>query len=289
MKLVSFQHGGRDGFGVVKGNGVVDMSAAFFFETRYADLREVFAAGAVDELARAVGDEEPDLGLTDISFLLPISRPAKILCAGRNYYADEGEKKAGKRPDYPSIFARYSDSVVPHGEPIIKPKESDQLDYEGELAVVIGKQGRHIAEDDALGHIGGYTCVNEGSVRDWQTQGAQNFPGKNFRHSGSIGPWIVTADEIADPGQLEITTRVNGEVRQNATTGLMIFSIPFLISYISKFIQLEPGDIISTGSPTGTPGGAAFEDSDHVWLKAGDRLEVEISGIGTLENPIAAE
>ena len=289
MKLISFNHGSRDGFGVVTGDGVVDMSAAFFFETRYTDLREVFAAGAIDELARAVADAEPDLGLTDISFLLPIPKPAKILCAGRNYFADAGEKKAGKRPDFPSIFGRFADSVVPHGEPIIKPKASEQLDYEGELAVVIGRRGRHITEADALSHVGGYTCFNEGSVRDWQTQGAQNFPGKNFRHSGSIGPWIVTPDEIADPSQLEITTRVNGEVRQNGTTDLMIFSIPFLISYISKFTRLEPGDIITTGSPTGTPGGAAFEDADHVWLKAGDRVEVEISGIGTLENPIAGE
>ena len=289
MKLVSFHHGGRDGFGVVKGDGVVDLSAAFFFETRYADLREVFAAGAVDELAKAAAEGEPDLGLTDISFLLPIPRPAKILCVGRNYYADEASKEAGERPQYPSIFGRFADSLVAHGEPIVKPRESDQLDYEAELAIVIGRQGRHITEADALSHVGGYTCLNEGSVRDWQTRGAQNFPGKNFRHSGSMGPWIVTADEVPDPAGLAITTRVNGEERQSGTTGLMIFPIPFLISYISKFTRLEPGDIIATGSPTGTPGGAAFEEATHVWLKPGDRLEVEIGGIGTLENPIAAE
>ena len=289
MKLVSFQHGGRDGFGVVKGDGVVDLSAAFFFETRYAGLREVFAAGAVDELARAAADEEPDLGLSDISLLLPIPRPGKIICAGRNYYADEASMEAGEKPEYPSIFGRFVDSFVAHGDPIVAPKASDQLDYEAELAIIIGRQGRHINESDALSYVGGYTCLNEGSVRDWQIRGAQNFAGKNFRHSGSMGPWIVTADEVPDPGQLEITTRVNGEVRQAGNTGLMIFSIPFLISYISTFAQLEPGDIISTGSPTGTPGGAAFEEAAHVWLKQGDRLEVEIEGIGTLENPIAAE
>ncbi len=289
MKLVSFHHGGRDGFGVVKGDGVVDLAAAFFFETRYADLREVFAAGAVDELARAAEEGEPDLGLTDISFLLPIPKPGKIICIGRNYYPDEASKEAGERPEYPSIFGRFNDSLVAHGEPIISPKESDQLDYEAELAVVIGRPGRHIAAAEALSHVGGYTCLNEGSVRDWQTRGAQNFAGKNFRHSGSMGPWIVTADEVPDPGSLDIATRVNGEVRQAGNTNLMIFSIPFLISYISKFTRLEPGDIIATGSPTGTPTGAAFEEAGHVWLKPGDRLEVEIEGIGTLENPIAAE
>ena len=285
MKLVSFRHGGRDGFGVLSGDGVIDLTAAFFFETRYASLREVFAANAVDELRKAAEDSEPDLGLTDISFLLSIPRPPKIICVGQNYYADAAAKAAGKRPEYPNVFGRTRESFVPHGEPIVRPKASDHLDYEGELGVVIGRQGRHIAEADALSHVAGYTCVNEGSVRDWQRHGSQNFPGKNFRHSGSMGPWIVTADEIPDPGKLQITTRVGNEVRQEGGTDLLVFDIPFLISYISTFAQLEPGDVISTGSP----GNTAIDMDPPAWLKPGDRLEVEISGIGTLKNPVESE
>jgi 2-keto-4-pentenoate hydratase/2-oxohepta-3-ene-1,7-dioic acid hydratase in catechol pathway len=285
MKLVSFRHGGRDGFGVIKGDGVIDLTAAFFFETRYASLREVFAANAVDELGRAAEGSEPDLGLTDISFLLPVPRPPKIICIGQNYYADAAAKAAGNRPEYPNVFGRTRDSLVPHGEPIVKPKVSDHFDYEGELGVIIGRQGRHIAESEALSHVAGYTCINEGSVRDWQRQGTQNFPGKNFRHSGAMGPWIVTADEIPDPSKLRITTRVNNEVRQEGGTDLLVFEIPFLISYISTFAQLEPGDVISTGSP----GNTAIDMDPQGWLNPGDRLEVEISGIGTLKNPVEAE
>lgn len=285
MKLVSFRHGGRDGFGVIKGDGVVDLTAAFFFESRYPSLREVLAAGAVDELRKAAEDSEPDLGLTDISFLLPIPRPPKIICVGQNYYADAAAKAEGKRPQYPNVFGRSRESLVPHEEPIIKPKASDHFDYEGELGVVIGRQGRHISEEDALSYVAGYTCINEGSLRDWQEHGRQNFPGKNFRHSGAMGPWMVTADEIPDPGTLQITTRVNNEVRQQGGTGLLIFEIPFLISYISKFAQLEPGDVISTGSP----GNTAREMDPPGWLKPGDRLEIEISGIGTLKNPVEGE
>lgn len=285
MKLVSFRHGGREGFGVVEGEGVIDLTAAFFFETRYANLREVFAAGAVDELGKAAEGSEPDLGLTDISFLPPIPRPSKIICVGQNYYADAAAKAAGERPEFPNVFGRSRESFVAHGEPIVKPKASDQLDYEGELGVVIGRQGRHIDAADAMDYVGGYTVVNEGSLRDWQAHGRQNFPGKNFRHSGSIGPWIVTADEVPDPGALEITTRVNGEVRQQGGTDLLIFDIPFLISYISTFARLEPGDVISTGSPRVT----AADMDPPAWLKPGDRLEVDISGIGTLKNAVEAE
>ena len=285
MKLVSFRHGARDGFGVLQGDGVIDLTAAFFFETRYANLREVLAANAVDELRKAAENSEADLGLTDITFALPIPNPPKIICVGQNYPEVGAGKPAGNRPEHPNVFGRFRESFVAHGESIVRPKESDQLDYEGELGVIIGRQGRHIAEADALSHVAGYTCVNEGSVRDWQRHGTQNFPGKNFRHSGSMGPWMVTADEIPDPGKLTITTRVNGETRQAGDTGQMIFDIPFLISYVSKFTQLEPGDVISTGSPKVT----AADTDPPAWLKPGDALEVEISGIGTLKNPIEAE
>lgn len=283
MKLVSFRHGGKDGFGVVKDNGIVDLTAAFFFDTRYADLRQAFTADAIAELERTARSSEADVGLTDVSFLLPIPRPGKIFCVGGNY--EVGSGAAGGRPGYPTVFTRFPDSFAAHDAPILKPKVSDQLDYEGELAVVIGRGGRHIAEEDALGHVGGYTCLNEGSVRDWQARGSQNCAGKSFYQSGSMGPWIVTADEIPDPSKLRITTRVNGEVRQDGSTDGMLFSIPFLISYISRITPLEPGDIITTGSPDIS----AVDLETPQWLKPGDRVEVEIDGIGTLRNPVEAE
>jgi 5-carboxymethyl-2-hydroxymuconate isomerase len=285
MKLVSFRHGARDGFGILKDDGVVDLTAENFFGTRYASLREVFAAGALDAMLMSVQNFEPNLGLTEISFLLPVPEPAKIICVGQNYYTDAGAKRAGKRPEYPNLFGRSRESFVPHGESIVRPKISDHLDYEGELGVIIGRQGRHIDEADALSHVVGYTCINEGSLRDWQRHGSQNFPGKNFRYSGAMGPCIATADEIPDPGKLTINTRVNGEARQEGGTGLMVFDISFLISYISTFAQLEPGDVISTGSP----GDTAIDMDRPGWLKPGDQLEVEISGIGTLSNPVEAE
>ena len=285
MKLVSFRHGGRDAFGAVVGEGVINLSGTLVFETMFANLGEALAADALDELRKAIAGQKPDVGLSDITFGLPIPRPSKILCVGRNYRAYHEVQETGKAPQWPSIFGRFVNSFVAHDEPIAKPKESDQLDYEGELAVVIGRRCRHVGEKDALSCVAGYTILNEGSVRDWQGRGTQNCPGKNFWHSGSIGPWLVTADEVPDPSKLHITTRVNGEVRQDGGTDLMIFSIPYVISHVSKFTWLEPGDIITTGSP----GGSAVEMKPPQWLKPGDVLEVEISGIGRLRNPIVAE
>jgi 2-keto-4-pentenoate hydratase/2-oxohepta-3-ene-1,7-dioic acid hydratase in catechol pathway len=285
MKLISFRHGGREGFGVLTGERVIDLTAAFFFETRYANLREVLAAGAVDELKSAAEGSEPDLGLSDIDLLLPIPSPGKIILVGQNYYADAEAKAAGAQPDYPNVFGRNVDSFVPDGAALIKPKLADLFDYEGELALVIGRGGRHVAEAEALDHVAGYTCLNDGTLRDWTVRGLQNYPGKSFHHSGAMGPALVTADEIPDPTALTITTRVNGEVRQQGGTDLLVFSIPFLVAYVSQFAQLEPGDIISTGSPKLT----AADMDPPGWLKPGDRLEVEISGIGTLKNPVEAE
>jgi 2-keto-4-pentenoate hydratase/2-oxohepta-3-ene-1,7-dioic acid hydratase in catechol pathway len=285
MKLVSYRHGGREKFGVAKDDGVVDLTTTLFFgERMFGHLGEVIAAGAVPELRKAAQNTAPQLGLTDITFLLPIPRPPRILCAGRNYPGRAGVA-AGETAKWPSIFGRFHNSFVAHEEPIVRPRESDQLDYEGELALVIGKRGRNIGEAQALAHVAGYTCLNEGTLRDWTGRGAQNFPGKNFDRSGSIGPWIVTADEIPDPGRLRITTRVNGEVRQEGGTAEMLFKVPFLVSYISRFTELQPGDIIATGSP----GRSAVDQKPPPWLKPGDRLAVEISGIGTLANPIEAE
>jgi 5-carboxymethyl-2-hydroxymuconate isomerase len=286
MKLVSFRHGGRDKFGVALKDGIVDLTTTMFFgERMMRDLREVLAADAVDELRKAAKGAKPELGFSDVAFLMPVPRPARVLCVGRNYRAYHEVAAAGKPPEYPSIFGRFAESFVPHGEPLVRPKVSAQLDYEGELAVVIGKPGRGIAKAQALAHVAGYTCLNEGSVRDWQGRGTQNFPAKNFDASGSIGPWMATADEVPDPSKLRIVTRVNGEVRQDGTTDLMLFDVPFLISYVSQFTRLEPGDILATGSP----GGSAIEMKPPAWLAPGDRLEVEIAGVGTLENPVAGE
>lgn len=285
MKLISFRHGAHEGFGALKGDGVVDLTGVSYFETHFTSLRDVFAAGVLRELGATVEETQPGLGLSDIDFLLPVPRPGKIVLVGQNYYADRAAKAAGGRPDYPNVFGRTVQSFVPHGAPLIKPRASEQFDYEGELGIVIGRLGRHIAEEEALDFVAGYTIVNDGSLRDWQRHGSQNYPGKNFPSSGSMGPAIMTADEIPDPTALTLTTRVNGEVRQQGTTDLLIFGVPFLISYISKFAQLEPGDVISTGSPRLT----AADMDPPGWLRPGDRLEVEISGLGTLENPIEAE
>lgn len=285
MKLVSFSHGGKQGYGAVTGGGVIDLSGAHGFGATFADLKAVLAAGAIDQLRAASDGVEADFSLDDISYLLPIPTPGKIFCVGRNYRAYHEVMEDG-RPDWPSIFPRFTDSFAAHGQAIVRPADDgDQLDYEGELVVVIGARGRHIKEADALGHVGGYTIANEGSVRNWIGRGTQNCPVKNQWRSGSMGPWITTADEIPDPSALHITTKLNGDVRQDGDTNLMIFDIPYVIQHISRFTWLEAGDIICTGSP----GGSAIEHDPPGYMKPGDVLEVEISGIGTLRSPVEAE
>jgi len=284
MRLVSYTRGGKDGYGAVVGEGVVDLGTRL--GGRHGDLKAVLAAAALGELRPLAEREEPDFALTEITYRMPITSPDKILCVGRNYRAyHEVQEMDGGGPKWPSIFARFTSSFVAHDEAILKPTDGEQLDYEGELAVIIGKRGRHIAPEDALSYIAGYSCLNEGSLRDWAGRGTQNCPAKNFYHSGSIGPWLVTAEEVPDPTKLHITTRLCGEVRQDGGTDLMIFDIPYVISHISKFTWLEPGDVIATGSP----GGSAIEMDPPQWMRIGDVLEVEISGIGTLVNPVVAE
>ncbi|MDC0033190.1 fumarylacetoacetate hydrolase family protein [Alphaproteobacteria bacterium] len=287
MKLVSFNHDGKDSYGAVLDGGVLDLSGAFYQEFHFGNLREVFSAGAgaLTELKRLIDAGAATLDLSDVKIRMPIHNPSKIFCVGRNYYAYHEVKEDG-RPEWPSIFPRFPDSFSAHDEAVIRGKDDgNQLDYEGELVVVIGEQGRHIAEADAMSYVGGYTIANEGSVRNWIGRGTQNCPVKNQWRSGSMGPWIVTVDEITDPMNLPIKTRVNGEVRQEGNTRMMIFDIPFVISYISRFTQLEPGDLICTGSP----GGSAIEFDPPRYLKPGDILEVEIEPIGTLQSPIEAE
>jgi 2-keto-4-pentenoate hydratase/2-oxohepta-3-ene-1,7-dioic acid hydratase in catechol pathway len=213
-----------------------------------------------------------------------IPNPDKILCVGLNFL--EHIREVGKKvEDYPLIFLRLTSTQVGHLQPIIRPKASDNLDYEGELAVIIGKSGRHISKEDALHHVAGYSIYNDASVRDWQRHTAQYTPGKNFPSTGGFGPWMVTADEIADPTQLHLTTRLNGDVVQDSGLDDLRFSISEIISYMSIFTELVPGDVIITGTPKGV--GAARKPP--LWMKPGDTVEVEISSIGTLRNPIVQE
>lgn len=281
MKLISYRHGGKESYGVVKDGGIVDMGARL----AHPDLKHAIAGLSVGEMERLSASADPDVSLADVEYMFPVTSPEKIFCIGRNYRAYHEVVEQGGPMKWPSIFPRFASSFAPHGEAILRPKVSEQLDYEGEIGVVIGKSGRHIPEDKALDFVAGYTIINEGSVRDWQTRGAQNCPGKNFYRSGAIGPWMVTRDEISDLDKLHIRTTVNDEVRQDGGSDMMIFKIPFVISYVSQFAWLEPGDIIATGSP----GGSAIESKPPKWLKPGERIDIAIDPIGTLSNPIAAE
>jgi 2-keto-4-pentenoate hydratase/2-oxohepta-3-ene-1,7-dioic acid hydratase in catechol pathway len=285
MKLLTYRHDGRVSWGAVVDDAVVDLGAKL--QSRYAGLREVLAAGALPELRSALVGASPGPKLAEIEFLPPIQNPEKILCVGVNYanrnaeYADNSDL-----PKYPSLFMRTPGSLAGHGAPIIRPAESEQFDYEGEIVLIIGRRGRRIRRDDALQHVAAFSIMNEGSVRDWLRHGKFNVTqGKNFDRSGAIGPWMVTADAMPDLGSLRLTTRVNGEVRQDDTTASLIFGFDYLISYLSTFAELKPGDVISTGTPTGA--GSFFKPPR--WLKPGDTVEVEVSGIGTLRNTVADE
>ncbi|ODA19806.1 5-carboxymethyl-2-hydroxymuconate isomerase, partial [Achromobacter xylosoxidans] len=240
MKLISFEHAGQPAWGVLRDAEVVPL-------TRYwPDLATALAAGIGAIAQAAAGQDGPGIALAGLQWLPPVPAPSKILCVGLNYGRHVAE--AGRElPRHPSLFARYPDSFVGHGAPVWKPRASDRFDYEGELAVVIGRAGRHIAAGDALAHVAGYTCMAENSVRDFQKHNAQVTPGKNFERSGAIGPWLVTADEIGDPARLRIETRLNGETVQQGELADLIFPIPELIAYISAFTPLAPGDVIATG------------------------------------------
>jgi 2-keto-4-pentenoate hydratase/2-oxohepta-3-ene-1,7-dioic acid hydratase in catechol pathway len=282
MRLVSFNKDGRPGFGVVAGNGIVDASSRLAGAPR--SLRDALAAGALPELAR-LGSSKPDFALDAVRFAPVIpDAAAKIICVGINYIPHMREM-GRERPDKPVLFTRYADSVVGHGEPLLRPLESDQFDFEGELAVVIGERARRVKRERALDYVAGYSCFNDGSIRDFQRHSSQFTAGKNFRHSGSYGPWLVTTDEIPDPRELQLTTRLNGEVVQNESVGELCFDVPQLIEYCSMFAQLDPGDVIVTG----TPGGVGAGRKPPLWMKPGDTIEVEISRIGKLRNAVAAE
>ncbi len=281
MRLVSFERKGTPGFGIVVGDGVVDAAARL--AGKPAGLRRALAAGTLAEIER-MASRAPDFGLEEIAFAPVIPDAAKVLCVGINYLPHIKEM-GRERPERPVLFVRFGDSIVGHGQPLLRPRESEQLDYEGELAVVIGKRARRVSRERALDYVAGYSCFNDGSVRDYQRHSPQFTPGKNFHASGAFGPWLVTTDEIADPRKLMLTTRLNGTVMQHESVGELCFDVPQLIEYCSSFAQLEPGDVIVTG----TPGGVGAGRKPPVWMKPGDTVEVEIGGIGTLRNPVAAD
>ncbi len=279
MKLMSFVYDANASYGAVVDGGIVDLGRRV--GARYPDLRAALQAEALDELRTAAAGQKPDLPLDAVTFLPVIPRPGKIICIGMNYRDKRAEWAHDK--ETPNLFIRFPDSQVGHGQPIVKPRVSDQLDFEGELALIVGKAGRHIPQARALAHLAGYACYLDGSVRDWQQHSVA--AGKNFPSTGGFGPWMVTTDEIPDPTRMTLITRLNGREMQRATTDQMIFSIPFILNYVSAFTPLAPGDVISTGSPAGV---GARRDPP-VWMKPGEVVEVQIDPIGTLRHPIAAE
>ncbi len=281
MRFASFAASGRATYGAVIGNGLLDLAPRY--GSRFATLRAAIAAGALADIAREVAASKADCAIDDVKFLPTIPDAGKIICIGRNYRAHVAEG-GGKPPAFPSVFVRFASSQVGHEQPIRLARLSTDYDYEGELALVIGKAGRHIARERALEYVAGYTCFNEACYRDYQFKHSLTV-GKNFDASGAFGPWLVTADEIPDPSQLELTTRLNGNVVQHASVGELIFDIPHIIAYLSGITRLEPGDVIVTG----TPEGVGFARTPPLWMKAGDVVEVEITGIGVLRNHVLPE
>jgi 2-keto-4-pentenoate hydratase/2-oxohepta-3-ene-1,7-dioic acid hydratase in catechol pathway len=284
MRLASYHVRGRQSFGAVIGDGVVDLRPRL---GRFPTLLDVLRAGALDLAREAATGVRLDFVFSEVELLVPIIAPEKILCIGVNYANRNAEyKDNSETPKYPSMFFRTPGSLVAHGQSLVRPKVSSQFDYEGEIVLVIGRAGRHVAREAALSHIAGLTLCNEGSVRDWLRHGKFNVTqGKNFDASGSLGPWMVTADEIDFARPLHLTTRVNGELRQDDTTASLIFSFADLIAYITTFMTLNPGDLIVTGTPTGA--GARFDPPR--WLVPGDVVEVEVPEIGVLRNHVVAE
>lgn len=283
MKLLSFVHQGRETWGAVVGDSVVDLGKKF---PQHASLADYIASGDYLNAAQDVRGLAPDASLSEITYLPVITRPEKIICAVRNYMDHHQEVLAAgmhrELSEEPPIFLRVWRSQTAHNQPIVRPRVSESLDWEGELAVIIGKGGRNIPESEAFKHVAGYSCYNDGSVREWQFHAKQIASGKNFESTGGFGPWMVTSDEIAPDRQLKLETRLNGQVVQSSHTGHMIFSIPKLINYASTIFTLTPGDVIATG----TPAGVGWSRKPPLFMKHGDVCEVEIEGIGTLINPI---
>lgn len=285
MKLLSFELAGKPRFGALAGDGVVDLTDKL--GAGITTLRAALEADALGRIKEVVAKAKPDHALAGLKLTSPIPFPEKIICVGVNYGNRNAEYKDGSDlPKYPSIFLRFPGSLVGHGGKLMRPPESEQLDYEGEIGIIIGKGGRRISEEAADSHIAGLTCVNEGTIRDWTKHGKFNVTqGKTWEASGSIGPWMVTSDEFPGFGDVTVTTRVNGEQRQHDTTANLMFPFRTLIRYISTWTALKPGDVIVTGTPIG----AGIRFTPPKFLKPGDVVEVEVSGVGTLSNTVADE
>ena len=280
MKIASFKNTDTTSYGVVKNNDIVPVSIEF--QLRYPTLRQVLEGDAIQALAEDTGNRPPDYAIDDLQLLPPVFNAQRIICVGINYAKRYPLDAPAPPPEHIILFAKLDGTLVGHGEALEIPSgaAAETFDYEGEIALVIGKGGRHIMQEKAFDHIAGYTIVNDGSVRGWQKHSVHT--GKNFANSGACGPWMVTADEIDDPFAITLKTRLNGDEVQNTNAGEMIFPIPELIEYISHTIDLRPGDIISTGSPEGSGGSR----QPPRFLRAGDTLEMEVSGVGVLQNRV---
>jgi 2-keto-4-pentenoate hydratase/2-oxohepta-3-ene-1,7-dioic acid hydratase in catechol pathway len=284
-RIATFSIDGKINYGAVVEGGIVDLSVRFAKD--YPTLREVIAAGALQKLSDEAAKHSADHALDAVAWLPPIPAPEKIICIGVNYPDRNAEYKDGQdAPKYPSMFMRTPRSFVGHDTPLVRPQASAQLDYEGELVLIVGKAGRHIPESAALDHIAAVTLCNEGTIRDWVRHAKFNVTqGKNFDCTGSLGPWIVPYTDESEIADVRLTTRVNGETRQDDRTGRLIFGFRYLINYISTFTTLVPGDVIVTGTPTGA--GARFDPPRY--LKPGDIIEVEADGVGVLRNGVIDE
>lgn len=280
MKLASYLYEGKAGYGAVTDKGIVDLGQRL--GSKYPDLRSILGAAGLAEAHKAVAGATPDFQLAQVQLLPVIPNPDKILCVGLNY-EDHVVETGREKTENPVLFARFADSQVGADQPMLRPRESTHFDYEAEIAVIIGKAGRRISEKDAWDHVAGYSCYNDGSIRDWQRHTVQWTAGKNFTKTGAFGPWMVTADEIPPHTLMTLTGRLNGKQVQHATTEQMIFKIPALIRYISTFTTLAPGDVIVSG----TPGGVGAKRTPPLWMKPGDVVEIEIDRIGVLKNTIA--
>lgn len=279
MKLVSFSHDGKESYGILNGDVVIDVGMRA--GARAPTLADALAVGdLLETFAAADGDH----ALAAVTILPPIPASRRIMCVGLNYKSHIAET-GRDTPKYPMLFPRYPDSLVAHDQPMIRPHASEKFDFEGELAFVIGKPGRHINAENAMAHVAGYACLNDGSLRDYQRHTTQFLPGKNFERSGSFGPWLVTPDEVGVLGDQTIETRLNGAVMQHATLDDLLFGVEDLVAYLSTMWTLQPGDVVATG----TAGGVGLFREPPLWMKPGDRIEVEISRIGLLANTIEQE
>jgi len=280
MKLVTFKHDNTTSWGCIHADGVIDLGRRL--GASIPDVRSLLTQNALATAQAAAKDQAADFALNKITLLPPIPNPGKIFCIGLNYEDHRKETKRDKTEE-PAVFVRFAESQVGHNQPILRPRESTKLDFEGEIAVIIGQRGRRIAEKDAWSYVGGYSCYNDGSVRDWQWATTQWTAGKNFTATGGFGPWLVTADEIPGGTELTLITRLNGVEMQHTTTALLVHSIPRLIAHLSTWTTLEPGDVIVSG----TPGGVGARREPPVWMKPGDVVVVEVSRVGVLRNTIA--